>query len=470
MILSIIESIANESSSNGKLAILKQHKDNEVLKMVLQYAYSPMYNFYTKHQIDVVGDASSDPIYMDFGFAVFSALDKLAARQVTGNAAIEFLDEIGYQLEKEDRVVLNKIIARDLDMGMATKSINKVFSNLIPTVPYMRCSLTDKLDKISYPAMVQQKCDGMFVNVVMVGGNAHCRGTVKFLTRNGTEFDLVRLGSALKSYSHSNLVFHGELLILKEDGDVEDRKIGNGMINSLIKQDQTLESLDVKYHSAKTQAQKDKIQAEMRAKVVEFDSIDQKVQLVLWDCVGYGQWLKGEDRVSYSLRFIEVNKLVQNVNSKYVKVVESLDILSYHEAQAFYLHQIRNGYEGAVLKNLKGYWKNHTSPEQIKLKAEKECELVVIGVEAGQGKYTGKIGSLICESSDKLLRVNVGSGLTDVERETTYWDIVGKIISVKFNEVIQSDSKDTYSLFLPRFVEIRTDKNEADTLAKIKLM
>jgi hypothetical protein len=42
--------------------------------------------------------------------------------------------------------------------------------------------------------------------------------------------------------------------------------------------------------------------------------------------------------------------------------------------------------------------------------------------------------------------------------------ILGKIAAVKYNEVITSKGKDTKSLFLPVFLEIREDKDTADIL------
>lgn len=131
-------------------------------------------------------------------------------------------------------------------------------------------------------------------------------------------------------------------------------------------------------------------------------------------------------------------------------------------------------------------WKNHTSTEQIKLKSEKVCELIITGYEHGTGKYEGGIGSFNCISHDGAVVVNVGSGLSDYERGFERLDnadsskglslvcgfdgnrYIGSIISVKFNELIQSESKETYSLFLPRFIEIRHDKTEADSLETIK--
>jgi hypothetical protein len=45
---------------------------------------------------------------------------------------------------------------------------------------------------------------------------------------------------------------------------------------------------------------------------------------------------------------------------------------------------------------------------------------------------------------------------------------VGSIVEVKYNAVIESETKDKKSLFLPRFVTKRHDKDVADTLKKIE--
>ena len=492
ILLDIINEIKNEPSSNEKLVILEKYKDNEILKLVLQYTYNPLYNYYIKPTINIIDDDSIYEATVNFGFAVFPMLDKLINRDVTGHAALAMINDTAMQLEKEDRVVLQLIFNRDLDMGLATKSINKVFPDLIPTVPYMRCSLTDKLDRITYPAMVQQKCDGMFVNVVIKDG------TIEFITRNGTVFDLNCIKEDLlegvnKHGYHNGLVLHGELLVLKNNDEVQIRKIGNGLINSLIKKEQTLASLQEKIDSKKGNTQ-DKLASELARKIAEYDNTDKMIQLVLWDAVPYDDWIKGECDIPYvtqnkhmESRWAIINDFVDDSLDNHIKLVECLVVENYKEAQEFYREQIANYYEGAVLKNWGMMWKNHTSPEQIKLKAEKECELRVIGYEPGTGKYEGGIGSLICESSDGKLCVSVGSGLRDSDRGFEREDegdsskglvllsdfdvnmYTGNIISVKFNELIKSDSKDSkHSLFLPRFIEVRTDKDEADDLDKIK--
>ena len=40
-VINIINQLRNENSTNGKLKILKDNKDNELLKKVLEYTYNP---------------------------------------------------------------------------------------------------------------------------------------------------------------------------------------------------------------------------------------------------------------------------------------------------------------------------------------------------------------------------------------------------------------------------------------------
>ena len=82
----------------------------------------------------------------------------------------------------------------------------------------------------------------------------------------------------------------------------------------------------------------------------------------------------------------------------------------------------------------------------------------------GTGRNVGRLGALTVQSADGSLVCNVGSGFTDEDRDTISTDIIGSIITVKYNEIIKDKNSDTRSLFLPRFIEIRLDKTEVDTL------
>ena len=45
--------------------------------------------------------------------------------------------------------------------------------------------------------------------------------------------------------------------------------------------------------------------------------------------------------------------------------------------------------------------------------------------------------------------------------------MIGKIVTVRGNDIVSSESKETYSIFLPRLIELREDKTVADTYEKV---
>jgi ATP-dependent DNA ligase len=104
----------------------------------------------------------------------------------------------------------------------------------------------------------------------------------------------------------------------------------------------------------------------------------------------------------------------------------------------------------------------------VKMKAIETADLLCVGWEKGSGKNANKIGNLILETSDGLLRTGCGTGLSDEMREMNPTHYVGKVIEVQYNEVITSKSKDLASLFLPVFVQVRHDKNVANKLSELK--
>lgn len=490
MIYNIIEVIANISSSNEKIEILRKNKDNELLKKVLYYCYNPLFNYFTTHQTveyRQYDDVEDEGVDLEF---IFPLLDKLIDRYITGNVAKEFLDQISDELHYLDRIILNRIIGRDMKCGISVKTINKVFPDLIPTIPYMRCSVMDKIDRIKFPAIIQRKMDGMFVNVV------YKDGVVKFFTRTGTQFDLkclkVDFEDALVN-NHKNVVFHGELLVESFDSGVESRNVGNGLINSLIKKDQTIETLYKKIEERKGKSS-EKLSSELSQKINEFDNTDKRVRIVIWDLVPYEDWIKGESKNPYftssdiTNRWDALSSFVHGAKSNHIELVDYKFVENIEQAKSFYLKQIEEGYEGAVLKNFSLPWKNHTSTEQIKLKAEREADLIVYDFIPGVGKYTGGIGSLCCRSADGKIEVDV-SGKSDDMRGFERVDVNdsskgiqlkngfdcncynGKIFKVIFNEVIDNE-KGGYSLFLPRLAENypRIDKDVADDFETIMKM
>jgi DNA ligase-1 len=118
---------------------------------------------------------------------------------------------------------------------------------------------------------------------------------------------------------------------------------------------------------------------------------------------------------------------------------------------------IAGGYEGIMLKDPQAGYECKRSVAWLKLKPFIEVSLTVVATEEGTGKNVGKMGALVCEGVDdgKAIRVNVGSGFTDTQRDD-FWScrVDGQIVEVRADAVTQNQDG-TYSLRFPRFKSFR---------------
>ena len=119
------------------------------------------------------------------------------------------------------------------------------------------------------------------------------------------------------------------------------------------------------------------------------------------------------------------------------------------------------GFEGIMIKDIDAPYicKRHVA--WLKQKPFIEVSLAVVAVEEGTGKNAGRLGAIICEGEDdgKKIRVNVGSGLTDEQRDEFWKDqdaLMGQIVEVRADAAtLNQDSEDVYSLRFPRFLRFR---------------
>ena len=427
----IFEDLAANNSRIFKTQFLEQHKDNQTLRRVVFLALDPFTQFYIRKIPKYTPNQGEVALTLD---SALWSLSELSNRIVTGNAAIMYLAMILESVSPEDALVIERVIAKDLKCGVSTATANEVWPGLVHDYPCMLCSGYDEklVKKIQYPAYVQLKMDGMRFNAIVRSGE------VEFRSRNGKEIELLGfLEDEFRAMAGDiDCVFDGELLVV-EDGNILDRQTGNGILNK----------------ASKGTISKDEAS---------------KVHATVWDVIPYLYFLDGEYTVSYARRFIEIQRMVKNTDSKKVKVVETTMVNAIEEAHEKFQEYYAKGQEGIILKDGMGYWENKRSKTQIKFKGELECDLVVTGIEEGRGKYQGKIGALIAESTDGLVKVSVGSGLSDELRTSlSQEDVIGRIITIKYNARIQNKQGD-HSLFLPIFIELRSDKSTADHSKDIK--
>jgi len=122
---------------------------------------------------------------------------------------------------------------------------------------------------------------------------------------------------------------------------------------------------------------------------------------------------------------------------------------------------VEGGYEGIMIKDIDASYECKRSHAWLKLKPFIEVSLEIKATEEGTGRNAGKLGALIVEGEDsgKFIRTNVGSGLSDTDRETFWKDreqLIGHIVEVRADAVTQNqDVTDEYSLRFPRFLRFR---------------
>lgn len=439
--IEIVDELSRTSKSSEKVEILrKAFRENQGFTQGLFLCYNPVIKFGIK-KIPEWKPALASAFALE---RILKDLNIFIERSVTGNRAIEKLKDLLEMSESADAEFLTRVIARDMDCGINVGLINKAhqleFSrDLIPEFPVMLCSAfdSDQAKKWAFPAIVQTKMDGMRIAAIVN------RQQISFHTRNGNSFDDIPDG--LVNYINQYLtpavnqtngyVLDGEMLVVNEDGSPAPRKEGNGVLTRLIRGTSTPED---------------------RA----------RLRFVVWDIIPLTPFWEGKWDVEYSNRYnflvAAVQKALLNSNSfddPLIRIVKSSIVSDFESAMKIYNEELSNGNEGVIIKSLSGPWKNTRAKWQMKLKAEIEMDARVVGVIEGTGKYQGMMGALECEASDAdgVIRFNVGTGFTDAERVELWQNKpLDKTINVRYNEIIKS-SDGSRSLFLPVFVEIRSD-------------
>jgi ATP-dependent DNA ligase len=428
----IFVELAANSSRNFKIQQLNNHKDNELLKHVCFLALDTFTQFYIRKI------PSYTPATIDKATSLDMAVDCLHTiylRRVTGNAAVKYLTNMLSSLTEDDAKVIERIIQKDLKCGVSESTVNKVWPGLVHEYPCMLASAFDQklIDKVNFPAYVQLKADGMRFNAVVR------EGTVEFRSRNGKDIQIADPTFAepfILMANGEDVVFDGELLICGQPGEFLDRKTGNGILNKAVKGTQS------------------KAEGET-------------VYATLWDLIPLVDFEAGVCKTPYSIRLQKLNVLIEGANDR-VSNVWTKEVDTLEEAQSHFERLLSLGQEGIILKTKDMIWENKRSKHQIKFKGELECDLKVVDWVEGTGKNDGRMGALVLESACGTVRVGLGTGFSDADRDSITRECIGRIVAVKYNARISDKRRGVDSLFLPVFLEWRLDKTIADTSDLIK--
>ena len=335
--------------------------------------------------------------------------DDIATVQITRNA-----------LAPDDTDLFNRIVTKNLQLGVDVKTINKVMPGLIRE---FNVQLSNKyFDK---PEIVEGK---EFAITTKIDGSRIIamkdNGVVSFWTRQGQPYEgLVDLERDLLACPFDNFVLDGEIVAAetsKEDTYKNTMKLSR--------------TKDAEKHGLK---------------MLVFDHME--ITNFKAQCCP----------VSYSMRRAAVSAMFDLYKFTYFillpilykgtdtsKILELLD------------EQVNKGEEGIMINITSAGYDFKRSNNLLKVKKFQDTEVKIIGFEEGINKLENSLGAFICEYKNNI--VKVGSGLSDEDR-IYFWNnrdsLIGKYITVKYFEESYDSKTGLPSLRFPIYLRFREDPN-----------
>lgn len=412
---SILNEISNLSGNNLKIEHLKHYKDNQILKKVLYYCYEPSLNFgISKKNLNQICQSYTPAKKIDI--SLFELLDILSQNNINNDLRQLVFDFISSN-DEYALLLLERILNRNIEIGLAEKGISKVFPGFIST---FEVQLAEKFDEklINNRTMyITEKLDG--IRAIYIDG--------EFKSRKGKIINgLDHIKDDIKKIVTKDTVLDGELVfnnIDNIDRDVAFRTTTK-IVNSNIEK-----KLDIQYK--------------------------------VFDVVTTEEFNKGESNSLYLERRKMLNRLDMNINTvqlKNISIVPLLAEITNVDELYCLLHEVeKTGAEGLMVNFNETYkCKRHTGI--LKVKTMKSVDLEVVGVQEGQGENKGILGNILVNYKGNI--VAVGTGFSKQLRQI-YWDnpneIIGKIAEIQYFE--ESNNKQgKFSLRFPVFKCIREDK------------
>ncbi len=352
-------------------------------------------------------------------------IKKLEDRTLTGNEMRDTIEDLCNRSKMEEwNDWYRRILIKDLRCGVTHKTINKHSKYKVPVFECMLATDSVKHEKkMVGNVIVEPKLDGVRVVVICDVD----KDEVKLFSRNGKELSnfptINKTFDSMLDQMSESMVFDGE--VMSDDFQTLMREIH-------------------RKSGAKTKDAK----------------------LNLFDCLPLNEFKNGGSN-SVNDGILKRKEMLQSFNyGSNVNLVEYVKMnLSEDDGQKMFADYnklcIDKGFEGIMVKPVNGIYECKRSTLWLKVKPFIEVSLTVKATEEGTGRNVGKLGALIVEGKDsgKFIKTNVGSGLSDSDREK-YWKakdkLIGQIVEVRADAITQNqNAKDEWSLRFPRFLRFR---------------
>lgn len=426
---SIIQELESNNSRLFKEDVIKREAEasNDLFFEGCRLALDPLVSFGVKQvpQAEKDGPGCSWEQFKELA-------TKLSNRSATGHTArdlIEFHMNISTKSEWNDWY--RRILIKDLRCGVSEKTINSVVKkvNKDYTIPVFKCMLAhdsaNHEKKLVGEKLLDYKLDGVRVLAIYDIES----DSVTMYSRNGKQFI---------NFGHIEKEIVDTLASKFEESMVLDGEMVSSSFQALMKQvhrKDNVEATDAKFALFDVLTLKEFMQGES--------------ELGCWDRHQQLQDLLADAKADSNI-FV-VDKVECNFDTE-----QGQKTFKEYNAMA-----IEKGFEGIMIKDRNAPYECKRSHYMLKAKPFIEVSLEVVATEEGTGRNEGKLGALICEGTDdgKFIKVNVGSGLTDGNRDE-FWagkdKLIGQIVEVRADAITKNqDAENEWSLRFPRFLRFR---------------
>lgn len=427
-----VKEITSSNSKKFKQTVLQKYKDDFVVKQYLKIAFDPYvtHNISTKKLHKKLSTPLTPNLTMLMNpFEFFRYLEHHCTGSDADIAACQLNLNLVAEQSSELAALFEKLICKDLSIGVDAKSINAVMPDLIPTFNVQLAQkYFEKPEKLKgkYFALTTKIDGGRIIAIRETDG-------VSFFTRAGQRYEgLVDLEREMLETFPEGTVLDGEITILDDKGIPSKEAYKKAM--KITRSDGEKHGLKMKCFDAMSLE-------EWKAQKCTHDYIERRLLLE-------GLFKYGPSHGAHTY-FEILPELYRGEDTS--KVLEYLD-----EALA-------NQEEGVMINICDAPYEFGRTWNLMKVKKMNTLDLEIIGFEEGEGRLAGTLGAILVRYKDGNT-VKVGSGFSDELRKHIWSDpnsFIYRVAEIQFFE--ETTNKDGgKSLRFPVFKDIRYDKPVAD--------
>jgi DNA ligase 1 len=408
--LDILDQLEKTSSTNGKVKLLSENKDNCELRFILESTFDYKRTYLIKDIPEIISLDEDKPT--ESLSQILTECEKTGRTQETKQHVTEWLSSLSAQRAKWYR----RVILRDLRCGFGVDLANKAGFD-IPVFEVQLATDSNKCKKleqiVNKGVWVSPKLDGYRCLAVGI------KGDFTLYSRNGSVYhNFPQIKEELeKTFPSGCHVFDGEIM----------SDSFNDMQKSAFASKRGTAVGDVKYF--------------------------------MFDCLNFWQWESGKFIDGYTQRwkklFDTFDMLIDK--PKLLSVVPHYlcdDIDTVRTMQSKFEEM---GYEGCMANPDIPYYMGRKSNSLLKFKSMLTWDCVITGFVEGEGRLTGTLGKVLVKQENGV-NGEVGSGFSDAERNFIWENkesVLGMAIEVKFQEIIDPTGK----MRFPIFLRYRNDKS-----------